>query len=119
MQHYSKLQVWQRSHRLALAIYRATHAFPTTERFGLTSQLRRAVTSIPTNIAEGSRRLAAKEYARFLNIAEASLSETEYLVLLSRDLSYLTADTAAANLAEINELSKMLCSLRKTIQRDS
>jgi four helix bundle protein len=119
MQHYSKLQVWQRSHRLVLAVYKATSGFPTAERFGLTSQLRRAAASVPTNIAEGSRRVAAKEYARFLNIAEASLSETEYLVLLSRDLRYLSPETAATNLAEITELSKMLCGLRKTIQADA
>lgn len=91
MQHYSKLQVWQRGHKLVLALYQATQDFPVAERFGLTSQLRRAVLSIPTNIAEGSRRLAPKEYVRFLNIAEGSLSETEYLVQVSRDLGYLPA----------------------------
>ena len=118
MQHYSKLQVWQRGHKLVLALYRATQAFPAAEKFGLISQLRRAVLSVPTNIAEGSRRVTPRDYVRFLNIAEGSLSETEYLVQVSRDLGYLPADPATAHLREITELSKMLLVLRKTVQRD-
>jgi four helix bundle protein len=118
MQHFNKLQVWQRSHKLVLAIYRATRTFPSDARFGLISQLRRAALSDPTNIAEGSRKAAPKDYARFLNIAEGSLGETEYLVLLSRDLDYLPVESAATLLAEIKELASMFYSLRKTIQRD-
>ena len=94
MQHYSKLQVWQRSHKLVLALYRCTNAFPAAKRFGRTSQLRRASSSVPTNIAEGSKRTAPKDYAHFLNIAEGSLSETEYLLILGRDLGYIPAETA-------------------------
>jgi len=118
MQHYSKLEVWRRSHSLVLSLYRTTVGFPISERFGLISQLRRAAFSVPANIAEGSRRLNARDYARFLNIAEGSLSETEYFVVLSRDLEYLTDSVAAKYLGEISEISKMLCGLRKSIQSD-
>lgn len=119
MQHFNKLQVWQRSHKMVLALYRATRSFPNDERFGLTSQLRRAALSVPTNIAEGSRKAAPKDYARFLNIAEGSLGETEYLVMLSRDLNYVHPESASSLLTEIKELSSMLHSLRKTIHRDA
>ena len=119
MQHFNKLQVWQRSHKMVLILYSATRAFPNDERFGLTSQLRRAASSVPTNIAEGSRRATARDYSRFLNIAEGSLGETEYLVLLSRDLNYLPSESASSLLTEIKELASMLHSLRKTIQRDA
>ena len=104
---------------MVLALYKVTRSFPSDERFGLTSQLRRAAISVPTNIAEGSRRSAPKDYARFLNIAEGSLGETEYLVSLSRDLNYLPFEVASTFLTEIKELSGMLYSLRKTVQRDT
>ena len=86
MQRFTELKVWQRSHGLALQLYRLTAAFPVEERFGLVTQIRRAAVSVPTNIAEGSKRQGKLDYARFLNIAEGSLVETEYLVMLSRDL---------------------------------
>lgn len=92
MQHYSKLHVWQRSHRLVLELYKQSQTFPPSERYGLTSQLRQAALSVPTNIAEGSKRIAPKDYAHFLNIAEGSLSETVYLLMVCRDLGYLRAD---------------------------
>ena len=104
---------------MVLALYRATRSFPSDERFGLISHLRRAALSVPTNIAEGSSKAAPKDYARFLNIAEGSLGETEYLVMLSRDLDYLPSESAASLLAEIKELASMLHGLRKTVQRDA
>jgi len=85
---------------MVLEVYRLTSAFPPPERFGLVMQLRRAAVSVPTNIAEGSKRSSAAEYAHFLNIAEGSLVETEYLLLLSRDLGYLS--TQAANRFSVN-----------------
>ena len=114
--HYSRLNVWQRSHKLVLAVYRASQSLPTAERFGLTSQLRRAVLSVPTNIAEGSKRVAPKEYAHFLNIAEGSLSETQYLLLVGRDLGYIPKDLAGRYLGETSELLRMFHGLRETIQ---
>lgn len=119
MQHYSKLEVWRRSHELALALYRCTASFPVTERYGLTPQLRRAASSVPTNIAEGSKRATPSDYAHFLNIAEGSLSETEYLLLLCRDLGYIPQDVARSRLVEVSELLRMLHALRKTVQRDA
>jgi four helix bundle protein len=117
MQRFSDLKVWQRSHALVLALYRQTARFPDHERFGLTSQLRRAVTSVPTNIAEGSKRQHPSDYARFLNIAEGSLAEAEYLLMLSRDLGYLSATAADPLLAEADEIARMLCALRAKVER--
>jgi len=75
MQKFQDLKVWQRSHALVREIYRLTVSFPRSEQFGLTSQIRRAAASVPTNIAEGSKRRTRQEYARFLNIAEGSAAE--------------------------------------------
>jgi four helix bundle protein len=116
MQHFSKLQVWQRSHQLVLGIYRATFPFPAEERFGLVSQLRRAAASVPTNIAEGSKRQGSHDYARFLNIAEGSLAETEYLLVLSRDLGYLADTKAKPFLSEIAEIARVLYALRTKVE---
>jgi four helix bundle protein len=116
MQRFTELQVWQRGHSLVLSVYRMTTGSPQNERYGLTSQLRRAALSVFTNIAEGSKRLTPQEYARFLNIAEASLAETEYLVMVSRDLGYMTATIATKAFSEISELSRMLHALRKKVE---
>jgi len=116
MQRFTDLKVWQRSHTLVLSIYRATSSFPTDERFGLISQLRRAAASVPTNIAEGSKRRSGQEYARFLNLSEASLAETEYLLMLSRDLGYLVKEAAGKNLAEVAEIARMLHALRSKVE---
>lgn len=112
MQRFTDLKVWQRSHTLVLAIYRATASFPADERFGITSQLRRATVSVPTNIAEGSKRQGRLDYARFLNIAEGSLGETQYLLMLARDLDYLPQDVATSLLGEADEIARMLHALR-------
>lgn len=118
MQRFTELKVWQRSHGFALNIYRLTVKFPAEERFGLTSQLRRAAVSVPTNIAEGSKREKRQDYARFLNIAEGSLAEAEYLLMLGRDLGYLTADEAGEALSEADTIARMLNALRsKVVQR--
>ena len=119
MQHYSKLRVWERSHRLVLELYRATQAFPVAERYGLTSELRRAVLSVPANIAEGTKRTSRKDYAHFLNIAEGSLAETEYLILVSRDLGLIPSPAANEQLEEVGEILRMLHGLRVTIQKEA
>ncbi len=116
MQRFTDLKVWQRSHALVLEIYRLSSKFPGDERFGLTSQLRRAAASVPTNIAEGSKRRSNQEYAHFLNIAEGSLAETEYLTFLSRDLGYLKADAAEKPLKEISDVARMLHVLREKVE---
>lgn len=119
MQHFTNLKVWQRSHALVLDVYRLTSSFPAEERFGLVSQLRRAAASVPTNVAEGSKRRSQRDYAHFLNLAEASLAETEYLLLLSRDLGYQKADEADVRQREISEIARMLYALRDKIQHDA
>jgi four helix bundle protein len=97
-----------------LQVYRLTKSFPPEERYGLTSQIRRATLSVPTNIAEGSKRQTNTEYARFLNIAEGSLAETEYLLMVSRDLGYLTANVTSPLLAEADEIAK--CFMRSGLK---
>jgi four helix bundle protein len=116
MQRFTDLKVWQRSHSLALRVYRLTKALPGDEKYGLISQLRRAAVSVPTNIAEGSKREGNQDFARFLNIAEGSLAETEYLIMLSRDLDYLTPTSVAPLLSEIKEVARMLHYLRMKVE---
>ncbi len=88
---YKDLEVWQRADELALEIYKLTMTFPKSEMYGLTSQLRRAALSVPTNIVEGYARKGDKELARFVNIAIGSLAETEYLLGFSARLQYISA----------------------------
>ena len=115
MQHFTQLKVWERSHQLVLEIYKISARFPGDERFGLTSQLRRAAVSVPSNVAEGSKRHTNQDFARFLNIAEASLAETEYLLLLSRDLGYLEVGAHKSVSNEASEISRMLFALRTKV----
>lgn len=89
MQDFRKLEVWMAAHQLTLAAYRLTADFPATERFGLTSQIRRAAASIPANIAEGCGRRGNAEFSHFLCIAMGSLSELDYHFLLAHDLGWL------------------------------
>ncbi|MGA3164743.1 MAG: four helix bundle protein [Terriglobia bacterium] len=116
MQRFTDIRVWQRSYALALSVYQTTASFPAAERFGLTSQLRRAAVSVPTNIAEGSKRRKGHDYARFLNISEGSLAETENLLMLSRDLGFIAGDKAESLLNEISEISRMLAALRAKVE---
>jgi len=117
MQSYKQLRVWQRAHALTLAVYRLAATLPTDERFGLCSQLRRAAVSVPTNIVEGTKRQTNADYARFLNIAEGSLAETEYLLLLAADLGYLTPQDHQPIAAETDELARMLHALRTKVEQ--
>jgi four helix bundle protein len=87
---FRKLLVWQRAHQLVLTIYKFTESFPKSELFGLTSQLRRAVVSVPANIAEGYTSGGKGQFARFLNIAQGSLAEVEYYLIHSIDLKYFS-----------------------------
>ena len=112
MQNFGELKVWQRSHELVLEIYRLSKSFPQDERFGLTAQLRRAALSVPTNIAEGSKRIHRADYARFLNIAEGSLAETQYLLMLARDLGYCSETFEE----HTDHVARMLSSLRTRVE---
>src|ERR1700745_3839333 len=91
MKDFKDLRVWQKAHSLALLVYKRTLQFPREEMYGLTSQVRRAATSVPANIAEACGRRSDREFTRFLQIARGSASELEYHVLLARDLHFLHA----------------------------
>ena len=90
MQDFRNLKVWEKAHTLTLNVYRATRNFPADERFGITSQLRRSCSSVSANVAEGCARSSDLDFARFVNLAAGSASETDYHLLLSRDLGYLS-----------------------------
>ena len=118
MKDFRQLKVWEKSHQLALAIYKVTAKFPKEELYGLTSQIRRASMSIPTNIAEGCGRNTDAEFARFLQIAMGSASETEYQLLLSHDLEFLTKAQYDQLNINVTEIKRMLASLLKTLRAD-
>ena len=108
MRDFRELKVWEKSHLLTLAIYKATAEFPREELYGLTSQIRRSTASIPANIAEGCGRNGKKEFARFLQIAFGSASETDYHLLLARDLNFLKQDAHAKLSNDLHEIMRML-----------
>lgn len=99
---YKKLVVWQNAHTLALKIYNISKSFPKEELYGITSQIRRAALSVPTNIVEGAGRQGQKELKNFLNIALGSLSEVEYLLEFAKDVNYLTE----AQYTELDDLRR-------------
>jgi four helix bundle protein len=111
VQDFRKLRVWQAAHTYALLVYRVTAAFPREERFGLTSQLRRAAVSIAANIAEGCGRGSDPDSRRHFQIALASGCEALSLMLLAGDLEFLTAEQFAALERELSPLRRMLVRL--------
>ena len=118
MKDFRDLKVWEKSHHLALLVYKHTQSFPKQEMFGITSQMRRAAVSIPTNIAEGCGRAGNGDFARFLYIAMGSASELEYLLLISLDLGYLDRiDYKELDLAA-TEVKRMLASLISKVNAD-
>lgn len=108
IQTFNDLLVWQKAHQLTLRVYYATKAFPTEERYGITSQLRRAVYSVPSNIVEGFRRPSIRDSVRFYTIADASLEEVKYFLLLSKDLGYVTTKNYTELLSNTEEVGKLL-----------
>jgi len=111
MQNYKELKVWVKAHQLTLNVYRVTSCFPKDELYSLTSQLRRSTSAIPANIAEGCGKKSQKDLANFLNIALGSANESEYFLLLSRDLEYLPVGEHDSLHDIINEIKAMLISL--------
>jgi four helix bundle protein len=115
MRDYKKYTIWQDSHLLTLSVYKITKAYPKEELFGLTSQLRRAMSSVPTNIAEGCGRLSDLDFRRFLVIAHGSATEVEYLLFLSLELGYLSNDTQKELNDKIEVIRKQLHTLIKKL----
>jgi four helix bundle protein len=117
MRPHEKLNVWQRAVSLVLAIYKGTQSFPSEERFGLTSQIRRAAVSIPANIAEGAARDSQKEFTHFLSNAQGSASELETELLIAEKLGYLDAKHYATMRSEIDSVGRMIFGLSQSIKR--
>lgn len=111
MKDFRQLQVWSKAHHFVKEIYLITESFPKEEIYGLTSQLRRASVSIPTNIAEGCGRESDADFKRFIQISFGSASEVEYLVFLSFELSFITESNYVILNRQIVEIKKMLASL--------
>jgi four helix bundle protein len=101
---FRDLVVWQKAHQLVLAIYRLTKEFPADERFGLASQIRRAAVSVAANIAEGFSKRGKPDKARFFNIAQGSLEEVHYYLILGSDLNYADCNKLADHFREVARL---------------
>jgi len=101
---FRDLVVWQKAHEFVLAVYRFTASFPDREKFGLSHQMRRAAVSVPANIAEGFGKRSQPEKTRFLNIAEGSLEECRYYLILAHDLGYGETDSLMETLEETSRL---------------
>lgn len=110
MRNYKNYTVWKGGHLLVTEIYNSTNSFPKSELFGLTSQIRRAMVSVPTNIAEGCGRETDKDFKRFLVIAHGSATEVEYLLFLCRELNYISDD-------EFTDLNEKIIILRKQLHQ--
>lgn len=116
IKNYKDLIVWQKSRLLVKEIYKITKNFPEDEKFGLTSQVRRAAISIVSNIAEGHSRNSTKDYIRFVSMAIGSISEVEAQLIVASDLKFIEYKSNEHIFALINEIQKMLHSLRNSLK---
>ncbi len=119
MRDFRQLRVWEEAHRLTLEIYKITKVFPKEELFALTNQIRRASTSIGSNIAEGCGRGSNKDYANFLQIALGSAFEVDYQLLLAKDLFYIDAENYLLISEKINALKRQLAALLQKVRNSS
>lgn len=115
MHQFKELKVWQKSVELATEVYNSTNNFPSDEKFGITSQIRRSVVSISSNIAEGAGRKTKKEFKLFLNYAYSSCSELETQLIISKNLGFLNPDLLPVLSESINEIQKMIYSLSNSL----
>ncbi len=111
MSKFDDLEVWKLSHELTLEVYKLTRKFPSEERFRLIDQLCRAAASVPTNICEGTGRSTNKDFIHFLYISRGSLQETKYLILLAKDLGYITIEENNSLVDRCYKVGKLLNSL--------
>lgn len=117
MRDFRNIKAWQKAHQLVLNIYKMTQSLPSEERFGLTSQIRRAASSIPANIAEGCGKNSESELARYMQISMGSASELEYHLLLIRDLNYIDNETYTALNDATVEVKRMLAPFIKRLRQ--
>jgi len=106
---FQDLLVWQKSHQFVLKVYKLTAGFPKSEMYGLTSQFRRAAVSVPANIAEGFKKRGKADKARFFNIAQASLEESRYYLILAHDLKYGDTSQLISQIEEVSRLLEAYC----------
>ena len=111
---FEKLKVWQNSRQLTTAIYKITEDFPNEERYCLVDQIRRAVISVASNLAEGSSRISSKDQAHFTNLAYSSLMEVLNQLYIANDLNYITKETFTETKNKVSEISNQLNALRKS-----
>ena len=117
MHNYKELKVWQKARELVKFVYNLTRKYPKAEIYSLTSQVRRSVISIPSNIAEGAGHSSKKEFSRFLEIAYASTCELDTQIILSFDLDFINHDELSNSGKYIEELQKMLSGLMKSLEK--
>lgn len=115
-QGYEDLLVWQKAHKFVLNVYSVSSRFPTDEQFGLRHQLRRSAVSIPANICEGSKRHYTKEFIQFLHVAKGSLGESEYYILLAKDLGYMALTEYNEMHNQCDEIGRMLAGLINSLK---
>ena len=115
MRDFKKYDIWVLSHQFTLKIYELTKSFPNNEIYGVVSQIRRASSSVPTNISEGCGRESDSEFNRFLTIALGSASEVEYLLILSKDLDYVDNESFEKLVEEINTIKRKIYSLKQKL----
>ncbi len=119
MRDYHKLRAFELADQLALAIYKCTKSFPKEEMFGLTSQIRRAAVSVPSNIVEGCAKSSQADYMRFLEIAYGSVCEVEYQLSLAKRLGFLESQSAKETNSLANETGRVLNGLLRSLKSDS
>lgn len=113
---FRDLKVWKKAHELVLLTYALSKQFPKDEQYGLTQQLRRAVVSVAANIVEGWKRRTDRDNAHLLNVSEGSLEEAKYLLILSRDVDYLTEPDYQRTVLLCDEVGRMLNGLRRSLR---
>ncbi|HBH96821.1 MAG TPA: four helix bundle protein [Candidatus Omnitrophica bacterium] len=118
MRTFRELTVWQQAHEFVLAVYRATAHYPSHELYGLVSQMRRSAVSITANIVEGHKRRGRKEFLNFLEIADSSLEELKYYLLLSTDLRYIIPSAVEPLYQQAERIGRMLTRLKQYIRKE-
>ena len=116
---FQDLLAWQKGHQFVLLVYQVTNRFPNFERFGLTSQFQRAAVSIPANIAEGYKKMGKADKLRFINIAQGSLEECRYYIILSKDLGYINNNDVTQMNIIIEDTSRLLNAYGKKIKEST